>query len=195
MGTHPIFESDFDCLTDIMELPHLGSHCHFAECNRLDFLPMKCRGCSQSFCSEHFGLDIHNCSKSGIVDRQVPTCPLCNKPVPLGTSNKPPDQIVNDHIERNCDSQAAAKKSQEKRRSLLRKEMQNKGVDSSILRALQAPRLSEAPFPKRPRLHSKQKQRSVRSGSNGKGHKAFDPGSAGQHDKTGRSKTRAARST
>merc|ERR1712004_766619 len=110
MGTHPIFESDFDCLTDIMELPHLGSHCHFAECNRLDFLPMKCRGCSQSFCSEHFGLDIHNCSKSGIVDRQVPTCPLCNKPVPLGTSNKPPDQIVNDHIERNCDSQAAAKK-------------------------------------------------------------------------------------
>merc|ERR1712157_574168 len=115
MGTHPIFESDFDCLTDIMELPHLGSHCHFAECNRLDFLPMKCRGCSQSFCSEHFGLDIHNCSKSGIVDRQVPTCPLCNKPVPLGTSNKPPDQIVNDHIERNCDSQAAAKKRAKKK--------------------------------------------------------------------------------
>merc|ERR1712047_51132 len=226
MGTHPIFESDFDCLTDIMELPHLGSHCHFAECNRLDFLPMKCRGCSQSFCSEHFGLDIHNCSKSGIVDRQVPTCPLCNKPVPLGTSNKPPDQIVNDHIERNCDSQAAAKKRAKKKegrccaKKCKTKELipvfcelckrpvclkhrfpndhdciLNEGVDSSILRALQAPRLSEAPFPKRPRLHSKQKQRSVRSGSNGKGHKAFDPGSAGQHDKTGRSKTRAARST
>ncbi|CAG5094254.1 Oidioi.mRNA.OKI2018_I69.XSR.g13392.t1.cds [Oikopleura dioica] len=98
-----------------MELPHLGTHCHFAECNRLDFLPMKCRGCSESFCSEHFGLDIHNCSKAGIVDRQVPTCPLCNKPVPIGTQNKPLDQLVNDHIDRNCDSEAAAKKRAKKK--------------------------------------------------------------------------------
>ena len=48
-------------------------------------------------------------------NRQVPTCPLCSKPVSLGKGDKPIDQLVNEHMDRDCDSQAAAKKRQKKK--------------------------------------------------------------------------------
>ena len=38
-----------------MELPNLGEHCSFEECNKLDFLPFKCiSGCGKSFCGDHY---------------------------------------------------------------------------------------------------------------------------------------------
>ena len=38
-----------------MELPNLGEHCSFNECNKLDFLPFKCiSGCGKSFCGDHY---------------------------------------------------------------------------------------------------------------------------------------------
>ena len=38
-----------------MELPNLGEHCSFIECNKLDFLPFKCiSGCGKSFCGDHY---------------------------------------------------------------------------------------------------------------------------------------------
>ena len=38
-----------------MELPNLGEHCSFKECNKLDFLPFKCiSGCGKSFCGDHY---------------------------------------------------------------------------------------------------------------------------------------------
>lgn len=152
-----------------MELPDLGRHCGLTDCKRLDFLPIKCNGCNVVFCSDHFRYEHHDCPKKGILDRQVPACPLCSKPgtvwplrlltryncryltqhfhftlvqrflitfdywmsnsvmwilwsfprghhmvmtviVPLGKDDKPLDQIVNEHIERNCDSEMAARK-------------------------------------------------------------------------------------
>ena len=45
----------------------------------------------------------------------MPTCPLCSKPVSLGKGDKPIDQLVNEHMDRDCDSQAAAKKRQKKK--------------------------------------------------------------------------------
>merc|ERR1711937_667070 len=117
MGTHPIFESDFDCLTERekkMEFPDLGKHCNIPDCNKLDFLPFKCIGCSLTFCLDHYTYEAHQCS-SPSPNRQVPTCPLCDKPVPLGNGNKPLDQLVSEHTDRGCDSAAAAKKRQKKK--------------------------------------------------------------------------------
>merc|ERR1712136_571751 len=35
MGTHPIFESDFDCLTEMNRISSIGTLCrHFSQCNR-----------------------------------------------------------------------------------------------------------------------------------------------------------------
>lgn len=39
----------------------LGKHCSFPGCNRLDFLPVKCKHCLQVFCTYHSGITSHNC--------------------------------------------------------------------------------------------------------------------------------------
>merc|ERR1739848_251176 len=115
MGTHPIFEFDFDCLTEKMEFPDLDKHCKFADCNKLDFLPFKCIGCQQTFCLDHYTHERHSCP-SPSPNRQVPTCPLCNKPVSLGADrSKPLAQLVSEHMDRDCDSAAASKKRKQKK--------------------------------------------------------------------------------
>lgn len=43
------------------ELPKLGKHCDYYNCNELDFLPVKCNYCKYTFCKEHFNYDAHNC--------------------------------------------------------------------------------------------------------------------------------------
>merc|ERR1712106_1014703 len=60
MGTHPIFESDFDCLTE-PEMD-IGGHCTFMTCNKLDFLPIKCRFCLSDFCEDHMTPERHSCA-------------------------------------------------------------------------------------------------------------------------------------
>ena len=45
------------------ELPHIGKHCAYTQCNRLDFLSIGCNGCSLSFCKEHYPYEKHSCSK------------------------------------------------------------------------------------------------------------------------------------
>ena len=87
-----------------MELPNLGKHCSFKECNKLDFLPFKCiSGCGKSFCGDHYKKvfieifilstnvkisnlktlqEIHKCSSRDKIVRTI-TCPLCSKSVPI----------------------------------------------------------------------------------------------------------------
>ena len=66
-----------------MEFPDLGRHCMLKDCNRLDFLPVKCRGCSKVYCIDHYNYKDHACPNAPKENRQVPTCPLCSKPVPF----------------------------------------------------------------------------------------------------------------
>ncbi|OXA58747.1 AN1-type zinc finger protein 2A [Folsomia candida] len=89
-----------------MELPHLGTHCSEDNCRRLDFLPVKCDGCSKVFCGDHYSYTGHNCPVAYKKNVQVPVCPLCNAPVP-GNLNELPDIRVSQHIDNDCKSDAA----------------------------------------------------------------------------------------
>ncbi|OTF74448.1 hypothetical protein BLA29_003679 [Euroglyphus maynei] len=95
--------------TLIMEFPDLGKHCALKECNRLDFLPIKCSSCEKIYCSEHYMFQAHHCESNRIVDHQVPICPMCNRPVPLKFGESL-DVKVGEHIDRNCDGQLNTKR-------------------------------------------------------------------------------------
>ncbi|KAL2121260.1 hypothetical protein VTJ04DRAFT_5287 [Mycothermus thermophilus] len=43
----------------------VGSHCQYAPCNQLDFLPFKCQSCNKTFCLEHRTEDSHACPQAG----------------------------------------------------------------------------------------------------------------------------------
>ncbi|KAL9936758.1 hypothetical protein V8E36_003993 [Tilletia maclaganii] len=42
-----------------------GTHCHLSDCNRLDFLPVRCPLCSEEFCFQHHLPKAHNCQAPG----------------------------------------------------------------------------------------------------------------------------------
>lgn len=86
-----------------MEFPDLGDHCAERTCRKLDFLPLKCDGCDDFYCSEHFSYKAHGCS-SGRRDYQVPICPLCQQPVPT-PPNASPDESVSRHLDSFCVSE------------------------------------------------------------------------------------------
>jgi len=84
-----------------MEFPHLGDQCDEPNCNQLDFLPVKCDGCKNKFCAQHWTYEGHKCTSPRLKDVQVPVCPLCDQPVP----SKPgavPDEAVSRHLDRDC---------------------------------------------------------------------------------------------
>ncbi|KAL1488932.1 hypothetical protein ABEB36_014718 [Hypothenemus hampei] len=89
-----------------MELPQLGTHCSNSNCNKLDFLPIKCDTCKLLFCDEHFRYANHDCQKAYQKDNQVPVCPLCNIPIPVPKGSYP-DFIVGSHIDSDCQSDPA----------------------------------------------------------------------------------------
>ncbi|KAI7881121.1 CRE-AIP-1 protein [Lichtheimia hyalospora FSU 10163] len=86
-----------------MEFPELGKHCTFDSCHQLDFLPYTCYRCKKIFCQDHFKLDDHHCPslQDGQYDARVPTCPICEQPVP-GPRGQDPNISVNRHIQNNC---------------------------------------------------------------------------------------------
>ncbi|KAI8803102.1 hypothetical protein BJ742DRAFT_830563 [Cladochytrium replicatum] len=87
-----------------MELPHLGRHCK--TCNTLDYLPITCPFCADTFCQSH--ATAHpNCT--GRQSYETPLCPLCSKPVPLLRSRKT-DDLVNDSVEAHIAAGACEKK-------------------------------------------------------------------------------------
>ncbi|XP_026467365.1 AN1-type zinc finger protein 2A-like [Ctenocephalides felis] len=84
-----------------MEFPKLGCHCSEPSCKKLDFLPIKCDGCSNLYCNDHFKYSAHFCSNAFKNNVQVPECPLCGMPVPI-PRNQQPDVAVGAHIDRDC---------------------------------------------------------------------------------------------
>ncbi|CAH0563658.1 unnamed protein product [Brassicogethes aeneus] len=89
-----------------MELPHLGKQCSKSDCKKLDFLSIKCDACSQTFCGEHYSYLTHNCPNTYKKDNQVPVCPLCNIPCPVGRGQQP-DVVVGAHIDNDCQADPA----------------------------------------------------------------------------------------
>jgi predicted nucleic acid binding AN1-type Zn finger protein len=58
-------------MTKKLDLDHIGSHCSYKECNRLDFLPIKCDACTNLYCKEHASYLAHDCEKyDAIVEAQ-----------------------------------------------------------------------------------------------------------------------------
>lgn len=84
-----------------MELPHIGENCALTQCNRLDFLPIKCDACSKVFCLEHYRYETHGCETAKNKDFQVPVCPLCMQPV-VAKRDQLPDLAVSQHIDQFC---------------------------------------------------------------------------------------------
>ena len=39
----------------------IGSHCNYADCNRLDFLPIECSHCKIKYCLDHSYPESHSC--------------------------------------------------------------------------------------------------------------------------------------
>ncbi|KAK3923700.1 AN1-type zinc finger protein 1 [Frankliniella fusca] len=52
-----------------MELPKLGERCFVTSCSQLDFLPIKCAHCSQTFCKDHSFPLGHGCT--GMLDKSI----------------------------------------------------------------------------------------------------------------------------
>ena len=48
---------------DNTQLLGVGKQCSDPSCYLVDFLPFKCQHCEQSFCQEHFKVDVHHCTK------------------------------------------------------------------------------------------------------------------------------------
>ncbi|XP_054164253.1 AN1-type zinc finger protein 2A-like [Oppia nitens] len=92
-----------------MEFPDLGQNCSQSDCNRLDFLPVKCDLCHNTYCVDHYPYANHLCPNSYKKDNQVPICPLCNQPVPIKRGELP-DIRVGQHIDLDCESDPAIKK-------------------------------------------------------------------------------------
>lgn len=83
-----------------MELPHLGSRCTDADCNQLDFLPIKCDACEKIFCVDHFKYENHRCAVAQRRNNVVPTCSLCDNLVP--SKGLPEAEAMKIHLENNC---------------------------------------------------------------------------------------------
>ncbi|KAL5110948.1 AN1-type zinc finger protein 2B [Taenia crassiceps] len=89
-----------------MEFPDLGEQCAVKSCRMLDFLPVRCSGCHKVFCKDHYIFESHSCPVGNGLERQVPVCPLCGVPVPIGP-NECADFKVGHHIDTACKSQPA----------------------------------------------------------------------------------------
>jgi len=56
--------------------------------------------------NDHIHYATHNCSESYKKDKQVPVCPLCDKPIPL-KNGELADVKVGAHIDSECQSDPA----------------------------------------------------------------------------------------
>ncbi|KAK3818685.1 MAG: hypothetical protein J3Q66DRAFT_338257 [Benniella sp.] len=87
-----------------MEFPSVGKHCSDSNCSQLDFLPYSCQYCKQTYCQDHWKLENHKCPNKADADQQdlrVPTCPLCDRPVPI-QKGEDPNIRMNQHINAGC---------------------------------------------------------------------------------------------
>lgn len=45
-----------------MEFPDVGDRCSVKDCGELDFLPIVCNHCHDTFCKQHFDVTSHKCT-------------------------------------------------------------------------------------------------------------------------------------
>ncbi|KAF9241110.1 hypothetical protein BU15DRAFT_87346 [Melanogaster broomeanus] len=85
------------------QLLDIGHQCSESSCLLVDFLPLKCQHCSQSFCGEHYLVTAHACPKydERIHNRVAPSCPLCNSPVAI-PQGEDPNIRMEKHISTEC---------------------------------------------------------------------------------------------
>lgn len=69
-----------------MDDQKLGQHCSDPTCRQKDYLPIKCKYCSHVYCTEHFSIDSHHCPEYSKNMKQVFSCPLCNKVIPVNAN-------------------------------------------------------------------------------------------------------------
>ena len=67
----------------------------------VDFLPVRCDACKETFCIDHYSYLRHNCTSGLQKDFQVPVCPMCNEPVPTAKGVSP-DVTVGRHLDQFC---------------------------------------------------------------------------------------------
>jgi len=83
----------------------IGENCQFSDCNKLDFLPIKCSACDKHFCSNHYKFIHHNCEKATPEqlkpenNYQIPVCPKCDRAVPFIDGKRDPNEAINKHLE------------------------------------------------------------------------------------------------
>ncbi|KAI8051830.1 hypothetical protein BDF21DRAFT_432197 [Thamnidium elegans] len=86
-----------------MELPQIGRHCQLDSCRALDFLPVACPLCQNTFCGKHkLPLD-HACSQWSSVDKQLIQCDICQQLIKAPETEKlTTEASLIKHKESNC---------------------------------------------------------------------------------------------
>ncbi|XP_065051105.1 AN1-type zinc finger protein 2B-like [Rhopilema esculentum] len=92
-----------------IDLMAVGRHCSRKDCNRLDYLPIKCDHCNLLFCAQHHDAKEHHCQSFVNLDRVIPACPLCGQLVAL-VSNVSKNDQVEKHIRSGCKALIAEKR-------------------------------------------------------------------------------------
>lgn len=59
----PVLDPSYTAMDKDVE--DIGSHCEFAYCHQLDFLPFRCDSCRHTFCLDHRTETAHRCSHAG----------------------------------------------------------------------------------------------------------------------------------
>ncbi|KAI7902597.1 uncharacterized protein BX663DRAFT_509784 [Cokeromyces recurvatus] len=79
-----------------MELPQVGKHCQLSDCNSLDFLPIACPFCKQTFCGDHRLPLSHQCLQWNQVNNQLAQCNVCQHLIKAPESMNP-EQALEKH--------------------------------------------------------------------------------------------------
>ena len=65
---------------------NVGKHCSVDTCKQKDWLPVKCKYCSQIFCADHSTIESHKCHAYEKQYKKVYVCPLCNKTLTMNNN-------------------------------------------------------------------------------------------------------------
>jgi predicted nucleic acid binding AN1-type Zn finger protein len=64
-STSSVPDESFTAMDNEKDATLIGSHCQYAYCNQLDFLPFRCESCRGTFCLDHRTETAHHCAKAG----------------------------------------------------------------------------------------------------------------------------------
>jgi hypothetical protein len=75
-----------------------GVHCADPYCKQKDFLPHTCDACGETYCSDHFKYEAHNCPKGrSAKDKRVIVCPICMEGIPI-KAGEDADAVLELHV-------------------------------------------------------------------------------------------------